>query len=566
LPICLLSLCTTAASAEFLFDSKIDYEVPPDPSDVVIRDVNYDGIPDLVAAHASSYDSLTVFKGIGDGSFARSYSSAIPGGHLGLLLGEFNADPWLDLALPTPYTGYVAIGLGDSLGRFGPLTYEPLPLSGDNSSKGAIGLLNEDQHLDLVVPSGYTNPGFLYILLGNGDGTFQPYSSVPTNKGPRVVAVEDFTGDAVEDIIVGANYCCEPGDEGGISIHVGIGDGTFEPKVDIPSCVSPRALAVGNINGDAHLDIAALCGDGFVNVLTGVGNGTFTTEQSITIPSGSRSLVLANLDAFGGADIAMTSSSFEDSVTIFPGAGDGNFGPGVRFDVGERPYGIAAGDLNGDGHQDLVTSNGLYSPFSSPGSFSVLLRSGTTAISAALQDASVRDGIVRLRWIVPSSSTQARVYRRTPETGWQYLGQATDEPGSLVSYEDPTVEPGLRYAYRIHIQAPGDQGYSNEVWVSVPADAAAPLALRLDPVFPNPLEREGRFNFAVPKSGRVRLEVFSVTGRRVATIVDQELPAGWRLLSWDGRDSAGQLVASGTYFARLEAAGETRLRKLVVAR
>ena len=92
------------------------------------------------------------------------------------------------------------------------------------------------------------------------------------------------------------------------------------------------------------------------------------------------------------------------------------------------------------------------------------------------------------------------------------------------------------------------------------------MALRLDPVFPNPLEREARFNFVVPRSGRVRLAVFGVTGQRVATIVDQELPAGWRLLSWDGRDTAGQPVASGTYFARLEAGGETRLRKLVVAR
>lgn len=160
----------------------------------------------------------------------------------------------------------------------------------------------------------------------------------------------------------------------------------------------------------------------------------------------------------------MTSSStFDDSVTIFPAIGNGNFGPYARFDVDETPFGIASGDLNGDGYQDMVTSNGLYE--GNQGSFSVLLRSGTTAISAALQDASVRDGVVRLRWIVPSSSTQAAVYRRTSETGWQYLGQASDDPGGFVSYEDPTVEPGARYAYRIHVQDQGEQGYSSEVWI-----------------------------------------------------------------------------------------------------
>jgi hypothetical protein len=135
-----------------------------------------------------------------------------------------------------------------------------------------------------------------------------------------------------------------------------------------------------------------------------------------------------------------------------------------------------------------------------------------------------------------------------------------------MSYEDRSVQTGLRYAYRIQVLSEGDHGYSDEVWVSVPSEAAAPLTLRLDPVFPNPLEREARFNFAVPRAGRVSLEIFSVSGQRVATIVNQELTAGWRLLSWDGRDTSGQAVASGTYFARLESAGETRFRKVVVAR
>ena len=300
LPVCLLFFYAVAANAEFLFNPKVDYEVPRDPSDVVIHDVTYDGIPDLIAAHATGHDSLTVFRGVGDGSFVRSYSSAIGGGNLGFLLGNFNSDPWLDLALPSPASGHVGIALGDSLGRFAALTFEPLPSLGDLSTKGAMALLNEDQHLDLVVPSGYTDPGYLYILLGNGDGTFQPYASVTTRRGPRAVAVDEFTGDGIADVIVAANYCCDPGDDGAVAIHAGVGDGTFEAKVDIPSCVSPYNLAVGHINGDAHLDVAALCADGFVNVLTGVGNGSFMTEQPLIIPDpGFGSLVLANLDQLG---------------------------------------------------------------------------------------------------------------------------------------------------------------------------------------------------------------------------------------------------------------------------
>ncbi|MGH7485274.1 MAG: T9SS type A sorting domain-containing protein [bacterium] len=102
--------------------------------------------------------------------------------------------------------------------------------------------------------------------------------------------------------------------------------------------------------------------------------------------------------------------------------------------------------------------------------------------------------------------------------------------------------------------------------MTVPTEAGAPLALRLDPVFPNPLEAGTKLNFAIPRSGSVKLAIYDVTGRRVALIVDQALPSGMRGVTWDGRDGKGWPVASGTYFARLESAGQTQVRKIVVAR
>jgi TolB protein len=74
------------------------------------------------------------------------------------------------------------------------------------------------------------------------------------------------------------------------------------------------------------------------------------------------------------------------------------------------------------------------------------------------------------------------------------------------------------------------------------------------------------FRFAIPAEGAVRLAIYDVQGRHVATILDHTLAAGWQTAAWDGRDLQGRLVGSGAYFAKLEAGGEVQLQKMLVAR
>ena len=74
------------------------------------------------------------------------------------------------------------------------------------------------------------------------------------------------------------------------------------------------------------------------------------------------------------------------------------------------------------------------------------------------------------------------------------------------------------------------------------------------------------FRFSIPASGGARLSIYDVQGRLVAKVLDQALPAGWHIVAWDGRDLKGRLVASSSYFAKLESGGEVRLQKVLVAR
>lgn len=85
-------------------------------------------------------------------------------------------------------------------------------------------------------------------------------------------------------------------------------------------------------------------------------------------------------------------------------------------------------------------------------------------------------------------------------------------------------------------------------------------------VMPNPVSRRATFAFSLHRAGRVALNVYDVTGRRVAQIADAELPAGDHRYAWDGRSADGQRLRSGIYLYELAMGGDRLTRRLVLTR
>ena len=145
-------------------------------------------------------------------------------------------------------------------------------LPGSFAYSVAAGDFNHDGKLDLAVVTYCCAASGVSILLGNGDGTFQPPVQYAAGDQPFSVVAADFNHDGNLDLAV-ANSLSDY-----LSILIGNGDGTFQPAVQSPPVASPDFVTVGDFNGDGKLDLLALsyanpckC----ISVLFGNGDGTF---------------------------------------------------------------------------------------------------------------------------------------------------------------------------------------------------------------------------------------------------------------------------------------------------
>jgi len=115
----------------------------------------------------------------------------------------------------------------------------------------------------------------------------------------------------------------------------------------------------------------------------------------------------------------------------------------------------------------------------------------------------------------------------------------------------------------------GDSGglaYSDKASVGLRDGIVAPRVLSLSAARPSPSHGSVSFVVGMPSEGNLRLRIFDVRGRLVATVRDQHESTGWRDLTWNGRSESGRLVPGGIYFAKVELSGRSVTQRFVVAR
>jgi hypothetical protein len=290
----------------------------------------------------------------GDGTFTPAPGSPFPSGDVltDVAVGDFNNDGREDLAMTAQLGGIVTVALGRGDGSFEAAPGTP-PMVSNLAESVVVADFNSDGNEDLAI-GGSPNPPKLAILLGAGDGTFSTsLQDAPDN--PLGLAIGDFGSGGQPVDIASANFGPTT------SVRLGIGNGTFTQPTGSPyeAGTDPFTVAVGDFNSDAREDIVT-ASDGGLTILLGAADGTFTKAPTFKPDSGllhADRVKVGDLNSDGNDDLVATGtdSSSKRRVAVLFGAGNSTFtkAPGTPFEFGTRPHGVAVGDFNSDGHEDL---------------------------------------------------------------------------------------------------------------------------------------------------------------------------------------------------------------------
>jgi hypothetical protein len=265
-----------------------------------------------------------------------------------------------------------------------------------------LGDLNGDGVLDVVIGncdvSGvcFTGSGYLAVLVGKGNGMFQPAVAYDSGgQNAEGVSIADINGDGIPDIVVancatanGPGSC--PG-EGVVGVLLGRGNGTFALAVTYNSGVyATESSSVADVNGDGNIDVlvAAECGfgvcgnggEGGIGILLGNGDGTF--QPPLIYGSGAcgaYSVVASDLNGDGKPDLLIANQSSvcggpRGAVSVLLGNGDGTFQSATSYDSGGFGNITAvAADVNSDGKPDAIVVDVCTSADNCTGLIGVLL-------------------------------------------------------------------------------------------------------------------------------------------------------------------------------------------------
>ncbi len=547
-------------------------------------DFNGDGYLDLfVVNNMTSNKNNFLYMNNGDGSFTKITSGVAVndgGSSYGCTCGDYDTDGKLDLCVSNyGENNFLYHGNGD--GTFTKITSGAIVNDGGNSTGCAWGDYDNDGYIDLFVCN-RNQPNFLYH--NNGNGTFTKITSgsiVTDNSNSGGCAWGDYDNDGYIDLFV-AN--------GGPAVNFlyhNNGNGTFT-KITTDPIVSESANHTGgswgDYNNDGYLDLFVTCGligTGYDNLYLNNGNGTFTkitTDPIVTYNhwAGGAGWMDFNNDGY----LDMFVGGYDGVNLLFVNNGNGSFtriDTGAVVNDGNYKMGAAWGDYNNDGAIDLFVARNNYF-----GGNNVLYKNNGNSNKwiniKCVGMVSNKSGIgakVFVKAVINSTSIK-QMKEISAQTGGSNSGQSG--LNAVFGLGNATIIDSIRIKWPSGIIDNYTNVQVNQFVTAVEGETLSPVEKKTESIpstynlfqnYPNPFNPTTKIKFAIPVSslssdsrgaeGEVKLVVFDLLGRKVATLVNEQLKPGTYEVEWNASG-----FASGIYYYKLHTDEFVQTRKMIL--
>ncbi|MBI5288847.1 MAG: PQQ-dependent sugar dehydrogenase, partial [Chloroflexi bacterium] len=296
------------------FQAAVSYATGLEPKSVVLGDLNGDTMLDAVTSNQGS-NNVSVLLGNGNGTFqAKTDIAACAGAHESTL-ALLNADANVDIACAGWGASQAGVLLSNGNGTFQPMTTFAV---GTAPHSIVAGLFNADGNLDLATANnGSAN---VSVLVGNGNGTFQAAVNYGTGSGPHSLRAADLNVDGNLDLVTANNS------SNNASVLLGNGTGTFQAAVNYPTGNTPKGVTIADMNGDSKLDILTANingnyptlinpGGDSISLLLGNGNGTFQPKTDYVTGQGPFAVAAGLLNTDANMDVA-TANWWDNGVSV----------------------------------------------------------------------------------------------------------------------------------------------------------------------------------------------------------------------------------------------------------
>jgi predicted nucleotidyltransferase len=549
--------------------------------DVICSDWNRDGFADLAtAADGVSDGRLAILTNDRSGTYSVATYTG-PDGLYFLACGDFDGDYDTDIVTSNT-TNLNNQGLSvyrnNGNGTFGSATNL---WSYSYPNQVHVGDVDLDGDLDLIAMANpNSNQHYLEFYANNGSGAFTSSVQyfVRTGCALSIQAMGDLDGDGDLDLIGHRVGDYSVADDS-LAVYLNLGDGQFTSPIVTRSLPDGACrLGLGDFDRDGDLDAASTSSwTNWLTILHNDGAGEFTQVQQIDVGgSNSFDICPGDWDGDGDLDLAQGISYPTGAMYVVKNDGGGTFSGGTSVAM-YFPRGVAFGDFDRDRDIDLAAVTG--------GAISTLRNAGAADARPPERIADLRGSrdltdTITLYWTAPGddgslgrAAQYAMRYSTIPvpsdtSSWWNaataVAGLPTPSPAGVTDRVDVgglTVGQSYYFLLRAADEVPNWSPFSN-VWredVGSDVGEAAAAAVLDCWAEPNPLCGRTRVGFSLPYGGNARLTIHDLAGRRVATLHEGDAEAGPHAVAW-----RPIRIASGVYFIRLEFAGQTRTRQIVL--